>query len=61
MPVDSRLCISVAEAAALLDLSRPVMYDLCRSESCTFVVRVGRRLLVSRAALEKWLQEQSGY
>ena len=51
-------CISVPEMAARLGISRISAYQLAnRADFPT--VRIGRRLLVPVAALEKWLEEQS--
>lgn len=50
------LVLSVEAAGKLLGLSRPSMYlAVKRGEIPT--VRVGRRLLVPRAALERWLAD----
>ena len=51
-------CISVPEMAARLGISRISAYQLANSAGFP-TVRIGRRLLVPVAALEKWLEEQS--
>ena len=41
-----------------LGISRPRMYQLMKVKGFP-TVRVGRRLLVSRKGLERWVEEQS--
>jgi excisionase family DNA binding protein len=51
LPVSERLALSVEEAGALLGISRDLAYDLvARGELPS--VRLGRRLVVPRRALE---------
>ena len=51
LPMTERLALSVEEAAALLGISRDLAYDLVtRGELPS--VRLGRRLVVPRRALE---------
>jgi excisionase family DNA binding protein len=54
-----KLTCTVDEGAALLGISRPKMYEIVHSDSCTFAIRIGRRILISRAALEKWIMDQT--
>lgn len=54
---DNRLCISVEEAAARLDISRAFAYELARQGRLP-TVRLGRRLLVPLKALERMLEEK---
>ncbi len=49
-----RLTLSVEEAAHLLGISRGLAYELARSGQLP-VVRLGRRLLVPKVALERML------
>ena len=51
-----RLCLSVPEAAKILGISRGLAYELARSGRLP-ALRFGRRLLISRAALERMLNE----
>ena len=51
-----RLCLSVPEAAKLLGISRGLAYELAGSGQLP-VVRLGRRLLMPRAALENMLAQ----
>ena len=50
-----RLCITVPEAAAMLGVSRNFGYELVRQGQLP-VIRLGKRLLIPRAALEKMLE-----
>jgi excisionase family DNA binding protein len=51
LPVSERLALSVEEAGALLGISRDLAYDLVARWELPSV-RLGRRLVVSRRALE---------
>lgn len=52
------IALSVTEAAALLGVSRPTIYQLLnRADFPSF--RIGARRLISRAGLERWVQEQA--
>ena len=51
-----RLCLSVPEAAKILGISRGLAYELARSGQLP-VVRLGRRLLVPKVALERMLAQ----
>ena len=50
------LTMSVEEAAAALNISRGLAYEAARDGRIP-TIRIGRRLLVSRRALEKLLEE----
>jgi excisionase family DNA binding protein len=52
-----RLTLTVEEAAHLLGISRGLAYELARCGKLP-VVRLGRRMLIPRAALEKMLSQQ---
>lgn len=52
------IALSVTQAAALLGVSRPTVYQLMnRADFPSF--RIGARRLISRAGLERWVQEQA--
>ena len=55
---NERLTYSIAEACALLGVSRPTL-NAAISNGDIPVVRIGKRLFVPRMALEKRLAEQS--
>lgn len=53
-----RLALSVTEAAALLGVSRPTVYELLnRDDFPSF--RIGSRRVISRAGLERWVEAQA--
>ncbi len=52
---EGRLVISVPEAAELLGISRGLAYELARVGQLPSL-RLGRRLVVPRAALLTWLE-----
>lgn len=54
VPLAERLALSVEEAGALLGLSRDLAYDLVARNELP-AVRLGRRLVVPRRALEETL------
>ena len=51
------MCITVDELGELLRVSRPTAYSLVHRDGFP-VIRLGRRLLIIKAALEKWLEDQ---
>ena len=53
-----KLTLTVAEAAALLSVSEPTVYELVHVEGFPSL-RVGRKWLVSRAGLETWVASQA--
>ena len=55
--VDKKLTVTVDEAAALLGISRTLAYDGVRTGEIPSI-RIGRRLLVPRQALERILQAE---
>jgi excisionase family DNA binding protein len=56
--MSKRLTLTVPEAAELLGVSRGVAYEAARTGELPGVIRLGRRLLVSRAHLLALLGEQ---
>ncbi len=54
--IDTRLCITVPEAAAMLGISRNFAYELAKQAQLP-VIRFGKRLLIPRAALERMLEK----
>jgi excisionase family DNA binding protein len=59
VPMPDRLALSVEEAGALLGMSRDLVYDLVNRRELPSV-RLGRRLVVPRKALEALLDERAG-
>ena len=58
MEKTEKIALNVKEAAALLGISRPTMYQLCRRDDFP-ALRVGNRTLISRAGLERWVEQQA--
>ena len=60
---NERLTLTPEEAAKQLGVSKPTMYALCNRKDFPSV-RVGRKIIIPLAALEKWLEahatERSG-
>ena len=48
--------VSVVEAARILGIGRATAYQLCRKGMLPGALRLGRRILVSRQALLKYLE-----
>ncbi len=53
---EERLTLTIEETARLLGIGRQLAYDRVKTGEIP-VLRIGRRLLVPRIALEKMLQE----
>ncbi len=58
-PVD-RIAVSPTEAAALLGVSRPTVYQILNRDDCRAAFKVGTRTLVSVSALREWVDAQTG-
>ena len=58
MDISTKMALNFTEAAELLGVSRPTMYQIAHSEGFP-TVRVGRRVLIPRAGLERWLEAQA--
>lgn len=56
----TKLTFSVKEAADLLGISKPKMYDLLR-EGEIRSLRVGKKIIIPRKALDDWLSGGNGY
>lgn len=53
------LAVSAAEAARLLGVSKPKIYDLIAQEDFPSF-KVGKRTLISVDGLRKWINRQAG-
>lgn len=54
-----KLAYSAAEAAQVLSVSKPTVYQLCkRADFPAFYI--GNRLLISKAGLASWIERQTG-
>ena len=60
MQDNGRLTYSVAEAAAMLGISRNLAYELARRGELPGTIKLGqKRLVVSRLAIERLLQGEA--
>lgn len=53
-----KLTMSVPEAAKLLGISIPSMYNLARTEGFPTLM-LGKRMMISVKGLERWVEEQA--
>lgn len=58
MDKPEKLTIGVTEAAKMLGLSRPKVYELARSEGFPSF-KVGERLLISIKGLQEWVDRMA--
>ena len=58
MQTTDKLAISVSEAAELLGISRPSVYELIHREDFPSF-QIGRRTLISRVRLAEWVEAQA--
>lgn len=56
--MNEKLTLTVAETAELIGISLPIAYELTHRQGFP-VVHVGRRLLIPREALSRWLEAQA--
>lgn len=52
--------LNLNEAADLLRISRRTLHHLLAAGDAPPVVRIGRRRLIRRAAIEQWLSDREG-
>ncbi len=53
------MTMTVDEMAAELNISRPTAYELVKQEHFP-AFHIGQRILVNRAGLQRWVDEQCG-
>lgn len=53
-----KLTLSVPEAAEIIGVSPSKMYEVVKIQGFP-LVKLGKRLLVSRKGLERWVEEQA--
>ena len=58
-PAETKLTLSVDELAQQLNVSRTTAYSLARKKDFYPAFRIGHRLIISRQALSRWLDEQT--
>ena len=55
-----RPTLTVQEAASLIGVSAPTMYDITERSDFTALIRVGRKKLILRTRFLEWLEAQAG-
>ena len=58
-PAETKLTITVEELAQQLNVSRATAYNLARRKDFYPAFRIGHRLIISRQALSRWLDDQT--
>ena len=59
IPAEPKLTITVEEMAQQLNVSRATAYNLARRKDFYPAFRIGHRLIISRQALSRWLDDQT--
>ena len=59
MQTDERQTVTVEEAARILGIGRQTAYELAREGKLPGALRLGRRIVVSRRALDRALEAES--
>jgi hypothetical protein len=59
LPHTERPTMSVADAASLIGISKPVMYNITERADCDFLIRVGRKKIIHRTRFLSWLDAQA--
>ncbi|MCR4885726.1 MAG: helix-turn-helix domain-containing protein [Clostridiales bacterium] len=59
IPAEPKLTITVEELAQQLNVSRTTAYNLARRKDFYPAFRIGHRMIISRQALSRWLDDQT--
>ena len=59
IPAETKLTITVDELAQQLNVSRATAYNLARRKDFYPEFRIGHRLIISKQALSRWLDDQT--
>ena len=59
-PVNAKVTLTVPEAAELIGICKPTMYEMVRAGKVRSV-KVGKKILISRQSLMDWLKEEDSY
>ena len=59
IPAETKLTITVDELAQQLNVSRATAYNLARRKDFYPAFRSGHRLIISKQALSRWLDDQT--
>ena len=57
---ESKVTLTVTEAAQLIGICKPKMYEIVRARKVRFV-KVGKKILISRQSLLDWLKKGETY
>lgn len=58
VPISEKACLTIDEASAYFNIGTSKLRELSRSDSCPFVLWVGRKCLIKRKTLEAYLEKQ---
>lgn len=59
-PVNTRVTLTVPEAAELIGICKPKMYEMVRARKVRSV-KAGKKILISRQSLMDWLKKGDSY
>lgn len=59
-PEDAKVTLSVEEAARIVGICKPKMYEVVRSGKLRSV-QVGKKILISRQSLLDWIRKRDAY
>ena len=59
-PDNTKVTLTVAEAAEMIGISKPKMYELVRTGKFR-IVKIGKKILISRQSLMDWLKKGDSY
>ena len=57
---ENKVTLTVSEAAELIGISKPSMYEVVRTGKVRSV-KVGKKILISRQSLREWLKKGENY
>lgn len=57
--MEDKLCISVAEFATQLGVSKPIAYEIVKRQNFPSIT-IGRRIIIPTEQLQHWLSENAG-
>lgn len=59
MLLTDRLLVNVTEAAEIMGVSRPTMYEIINRDDFTADFRIGSKHLISVKGLQEWIEKQT--
>lgn len=60
LQITEKLALDVGEAAELLGISKPTMYEVCNRADFKAMFKIGKRTKISREGLVDWVRRQAG-